>query len=155
MYKKILAPLDGSELSECTLGHIRAVATGCQVPEVALLYVVEPYDKGNMHYRHRGITEEQLQKSEAADETYGKDYLAKVADKMKKEGLVVKTAIAHGIPAEEIVNYAEKNGVDLIIISTHGRSGVSRWAFGSVADRVLRHSTTPVLTVAPRGCRIT
>ncbi|MDD4984478.1 MAG: universal stress protein [Dehalococcoidales bacterium] len=154
MYKKILAPLDGSELSECTLRHLKAVAKGCQTPEVVLLYIVEPYHKGEMHYRHIGLTEEELHQGEVKEEAYGKDYLAKVAEKMKKDGLKVKTDVIHGMPAEEIVNYAEKNGVDLIIMSTHGRSGVTRWALGSVAERVLRHSATPVLVAAPKSCRM-
>jgi len=154
MYRKILAPLDGSEFSECTLGHLRAVAKGCQNPEVVLLYVVEPYHKGEMHYRHVGLTEEELHQGEVKEEAYGKDYLTKVAEKMKQDGLIVKTAVVHGMPAEEIVSYAEKNGVDLIIMSTHGRSGITRWALGSVADRVLRHSSTPVLMAAPRSCRM-
>jgi nucleotide-binding universal stress UspA family protein len=86
---------------------------------------------------------------------YAKNYLAKASGSLKKAGIAAETAIVHGIPADEILDYATKNGVDLIIMSTHGRSGVSRWAFGSVADRVLRHSTAPVLIVPPRGCRTT
>ena len=54
----------------------------------------------------------------------------------------------------KILEYAQNNNIDLIIISTHGRSGISRWAFGSVADKVVRTSTVPVLTVTPTGCRI-
>ena len=155
MYRKILAPLDGSELSECTLGHVMAVAKGCQVPEVILLYVVEPYHKeGEMHYRHVGLSEEEIRQRDLEKETYGKEYLAKMADKMKNDGLAVETALIYGIPAEEILNYAEKNEVDLIIMSTHGRSGISRWALGSVADRVIRHSVTPVLIAASRSCRL-
>ena len=154
MYRKILAPLDGSELSECTLSHVREVAKGCQVTEVVLLYIVEPYHKGEMHYRHVGLTEEEIHRGEVQEEAYGREYLAGVADKMKKDGLTVKTEVVNGIPAEEIVDYAEKNGVDLIIMSTHGRSGIARWALGSVADRVLRHSVTPVLMAAPRSCRV-
>ncbi len=154
MYKKIIAPLDGSELSECTLGHLMEVAKGCQVPEVVLLYVVEPYHKGELHYRHAGLSEEEIHKRDVEEEAYGKKYLAKVADKVKKDGLAVKTALAYGIPAEEIINYAEKNEVDLIIMSTHGRSGITRWALGSVADKVIRHSVTPVLIAAPRSCRV-
>ena len=154
MYRKILAPLDGSELSECTLGHLMEVAKGCQVPEVVLLYVVEPYHQGEMHYRHRYLSEEDIRKRDVEEEAYGKEYLARVAEKVKKDGLSVKTAMAYGIPAEEIINYAEKNEVDLIIMSTHGRSGITRWALGSVADKVIRHSITPVLIAAPRSCRV-
>jgi len=148
MYQKILAPFDGSEFSECTLEHLRAVATGCQVPEVILLRVVEPVRQWMEldEAWHRGDEE----KAQAV----AKDYLAKVAADLKKSGVATETAIVSGQPAEVILDYAKQNQVALIIMSTHGRSGVSRWAFGSVADRVLRHSVVPVLIVAPAVCRV-
>jgi nucleotide-binding universal stress UspA family protein len=64
----------------------------------------------------------------------------------------VKTESCLGKPAEEIVNYATKNKVDLIIMASHGRAGVSRWAYGSVPDKVLRSSCVPVLLVKVPGC---
>ena len=73
--------------------------------------------------------------------------------KLKSEGINVETLIIHGKPADEILHYVEKNGVDLVIMSTHGRSGVVRWTLGSVAEKVLRHSPTAVMTIAPPACR--
>lgn len=147
MYKKILAPLDGSKFSECSLEHIRAVATGCHVPEVVLLMVVElprqPLERGEEWPRF-------VEKKAHAE---GEDYLSKLANSLKKEGIAVQTAVITGWPADKILDYADQNQVDLIIMSTHGRSGVTRWVFGSVADRVLRHSKAPVLMVPPPGCR--
>jgi len=147
MYKKILAPLDGSKFSECSLDHIRAVATGCSVPEVVLLMVVElprqPLERGEEWPR---FVEEKAR-------SWAEDYLAKLASSLKKEGIVAETAVITGWPADKILDYADQNQVDLIIMSTHGRSGVTRWVFGSVADRVLRHSKAPVLMVPPPGCR--
>ena len=148
MYQKILAPLDGSEFSECALGHVRAVATGCQVPEVVLLRVIEPIRQAF------SLSEDLLREIKAEAQASSEEYVAKVAADLKKVNIAAKTVVMSGDPAETILDYAKQNQVDLIIMSTHGRSGVSRWAFGSVADRVLRHSTTAVLTVAPRGCRI-
>ena len=87
-------------------------------------------------------------------EAESQDYLSRTADKLKQEGLAVETAILVGRAADEILGYASQNQVDLIIMSTHGRSGISRWVMGSVADRVLRHSAVPVLIIAPAGCRI-
>jgi nucleotide-binding universal stress UspA family protein len=58
-----------------------------------------------------------------------------------------------GWAADAIMGYADQNGVDLIIMSTHGRAGIGRWFMGSVADRVVRHATVPVLTASPAGCR--
>jgi len=151
MYKKILVPLDGSEFSECSLEHVRAVAAGCRVPKVVLLRVVEPlpgvYELG----------EEWRRNTEAKLQVEAKDYLSKVANNLKgdlkKGSVAIETVVVKGNPAYEILEYSKKNQIDLIIMSTHGRSGVSRWVMGSVADRVLRHSLAPVLIVSPAGCR--
>jgi nucleotide-binding universal stress UspA family protein len=150
MYKKILAPLDGSEFSECSLDHVTAVAKGCQVPNVILLHVVEPQDR---YAGYAGISKEMLGEIQKELRTNTEDYLAKVADKLKKKGVNTKTAVVEGKPSDEILNYADKNRADLIIMSTHGSSGLTRWAFGSVADKVIRHSPVPVLVIAPPGCR--
>jgi nucleotide-binding universal stress UspA family protein len=147
MYEKILAPLDGSKVSECILDHVRVVATGCQVPKVVLLRVIKPLPK------LAGLSEKSCREADRKAEADATNYLAKLADRLKKEGIAVETAVVHGSPDEKILDYAKKNKVDLIIISSHGSSGVSRWLFGSVAQRVLRHSTVPVLTVVPPGFR--
>ncbi len=150
MYKKILAPLDGSEFSECSLEHVRAVATGCQVPEVILLSVVEPVAP----HAYAEASAEWMANAEKTAQEEIKDYLSQLADKLNKEGVAAQTAVILGRPADKILDYANKNQVELIIMSTYGRSGVSRWVFGSVADRVLRHSAVPVLIVSPPGCRV-
>lgn len=82
------------------------------------------------------------------------DYLLKMADNLKKDGVAAETVVVVGWPAEKIMEYSEKNKVDLIIMSTHGRSGITRFTFGSVAEKVSRHSVVPVMTVTPPGCRI-
>jgi len=150
MYKKILAPLDGSEFSECSLDHVTAVAKGSDVPSVILLRVLETYHK---QAGYTGLSEETIREVRKEIRAESEDYLAKVADNLKKKGITATTAVVEGKPSEEILNYATKNKVDLIIMSTHGSSGLTRWAFGSVADRVIRHSAVPVLVIAPPGCR--
>ena len=81
-----------------------------------------------------------------------KAYLDKVAKSTSMSGLNVKTDVFVGEPTELIADYANKKEADLIVIATHGRSGVSRWTFGSVADRLLRSSCVPVLMVRAPGC---
>lgn len=152
MYKKILAPLDGSELAECSLEHVKAIATGCSVPEVVLLRVIEPLSAATI----ASLAEaggSWVTQAEDENRNQTKDYIAKMVSKLKREGIAVQAATPYGRADEEILKYSEKNGVDLIIMSTHGRSGISRWAFGSVSDRVVRHSMAPVLIVSPAGCR--
>ncbi len=153
MYKKILAPLDGAELSECSLQHVKAVAAGCNVPEVVLLRVVEPLSAYNIS----ALSEaggDWITQAEKENEAEAKDYISKMARKLNEEGITARGDTIYGRAAEEILDYAEKNKVDLIIMSTHGRSGISRFAFGSITDRVVRHSIVPVLTISPPGCRI-
>jgi nucleotide-binding universal stress UspA family protein len=82
MYKNILAPLDGSELSECSLDHVTAIAKGCQVPNVVLLHVLEPHDR---YAGYTGISTEMLEDIRKQFQTQNKEYLDKVADKLKKK----------------------------------------------------------------------
>ncbi len=150
MYKKILALLDGSELSEASLEHVRTVAAGCNVPEVVLLIVVEPVS--SLSYASQAALDKGLiARMEQHSQAHAQDYIGRIVDKLKKQGIAAHGVVAWGMPADEILYYARKNEVDLIIMSTHGRSGVSRWAFGSVADKVMRYSPVPVLVVRPDG----
>jgi nucleotide-binding universal stress UspA family protein len=75
------------------------------------------------------------------------DYLNRAGEPLRKKGLKVSTVVAMGNAADEIIKAAEENKVDLVAMSTHGRSGLRRLAFGSITDKVLRHSPVPVLTV--------
>jgi len=149
MYKKILVPLDGSELAECALSHVRAIATGCRVPEVVLLGVVEPISQPV----YAAFGDEHVRDIQKATRAYANNYLSKLAGGLKEDGIAVQTVVVSGRPAEKILDYANKNQVDLIIMSTHGRSGVSRWVLGSVTDRIVRRSVAPVLIISPPGYR--
>lgn len=156
MYSKVLVPLDGFELAECILDHLRTIVTGCQVSEVVLLTVVEVYETGLPGTTWGGaVSAEQGAGLEVESTAKAKNYLTRVANGLKKEGMSAQPVVIRGKVAEGILDYAAKNQVDLIMMSTHGRSGPSRWALGSVADRIIRHSLIPVLIVSPKGCRIT
>jgi nucleotide-binding universal stress UspA family protein len=145
MYRKILVPLDGSKTAECIFGHVIDIAKVCSVLEVDLLFVVEPLPAGI--YQNRQELNDKLL-------AWAKHYLSDVVNRLGVDGIIAKPVIIDGKPAETILQYAEKYGIDLIIMSTHGRSGPSRWAFGSVTDKVVRSSPTPVLLKAPEGCRV-
>jgi nucleotide-binding universal stress UspA family protein len=144
MYKKILAPLDGSEYSECVLEHVKALASGCNVKDVVILYVIEPLNPGMYDVAERVVSDTVKKGKE-----FGSQYLANLAAKLKAEGLTVETVLLTGQAAPAILDYASQNGVDLIAMSTHGRSGFSRWMMGSVADKVAHHSPVPVLLIRP------
>ncbi|MDP2931291.1 MAG: universal stress protein [Chloroflexota bacterium] len=150
MYKHIMVPLDGSELAECVLPHLNAVAGGCEIGKVTLVRVVEPFHllRG---YESRIEPEEQKHLDDDAKKV-ARDYLEQVAKRLKLDGMKVQTEVLYGKTADALIDYARKNDVDLVIISTHGRSGVSRWVWGSVADRILRHICAPVFMVRAPGC---
>jgi nucleotide-binding universal stress UspA family protein len=152
MYKKILVPLDGSELAECALEHVKAIALGCNVPEVVLLRVVEPTYLGGDALSASSIMYSNLINQIQQD---AENYIKAANQKfLQLSGINARSTLTYGNAADEILKYAQNNQIDLIIMTTHGRSGVSRWLFGNVADRVSHHSTVPVLIVAPPGCRL-
>ena len=158
MYKKILVPLDGSELAECILPHLETISAGCGVAEVVLIRVVEPayVPAGAMTSGLESLGEAEAAKlqdnADAVRKAEAKSYLEELTGRIKLGGARVRTEVAKGKAADILAEYATKNDADLIIIASHGRSGVSRWVMGSVSDRVLRSACTPVLMVRAPGC---
>lgn len=151
MYNRILVPLDGSRLAECSLDHVKAIAVGCQVREVVLLAVVAGYKPGS-GWSWGGVeSERQMGELIRKAESEASRYISGVAARLTEEGLQVQSRVMVGSPAESILDYAKDNNVDLIVIATHGRSGLSRWALGSVVERVIMASPIPVFVVAPKG----
>jgi len=167
MYKKILVPLDGSKLAECALPHVEELAKGCDTEEVILVSVTERV-KG---YRvlegpNQPVAGSELGWMESRQppgqqlvpEAFGKKekqaqrYLDRIAKKMTAKGINVSTEVLLWKPEEAIVGYAKQYGCDLIVMASHGRSGPSRWAHGSVADKVLKASSIPVLMIRAPGC---
>ena len=146
MYQKVLVPLDGSPLAECALPEVKHLAKGGFVGEVCLVNVVETYsvalaesiDASALHAAHR----------EAAEA-----YLDGIQKKLVAEGIKTTMDLLEGSPATAIVAYAKENKVDLIVIATHGHTGMARLMFGSVALRVLHDAHTPVLLIRPEECR--
>ena len=151
MYQKILVPLDGSKMAECTLEHVKAIATGCSVPEVILFKVVEPVPSGGEIANFAGAEWHRNAEQGALD--WSKEYLDKLSTELSSQGIFVRNVVTKGSAADEIIDYAKKNDVDLIIISSHGSSGIVRWALGSVADKVVRHSIVPVLVAVHHTSR--
>jgi nucleotide-binding universal stress UspA family protein len=150
MYKNILVPLDGSQLAECVLPHVESIAKGCGVPTVTFVRVLEPVNWPSAGEFY--VSEKQIQQWDEQNRKEAQDYLARIAGRSKYNGIKVKTEVLTGLAADAITDYAAKNNVDLIVIATHGRSGVSRWVWGSVADRILRSACVPVFMVRAPGC---
>ncbi len=144
MYKRILVPLDGSKLAEHVLRHaaIHAERFGA---EIVLLKVLGPLPEPSM--AGRAV----VHSAEAASARLAQDYLEGIAAGLREQGLPTQTATIEGKPYVEIIRFAEEHEIDLIVMSTRGHSGLSRWLLGSVADRVARGATAPLLLVQSRS----
>jgi nucleotide-binding universal stress UspA family protein len=142
MYERVLVPLDGSERAEAILPIVEQMA-GPLDAEFVLLRVVEPISPGEAMASAGVVSPDvfALRKMDA------KRYLVGVESRLSKKGLRVRTGTAFGRPAEEILAAAKATGADLIAMATHGRSGLGRILFGSVAETVLRASPVPVLMI--------
>ena len=153
MYERILVPLDGSKTGEAALPFVEELVSKLRPElkaEITLLQVVSSLS----HWVVAGeasapipYTEEEMVQIQMK----AADYLNKAGEGLRTKGAILKIRVGIGSAADEIIRTAEEINADLIAMSTHGRSGISRWAFGSVADRVLRAGIVPILMVrAPR-----
>jgi len=149
MYRKILVPLDGSKLAECVLPHVEAMAKASQVQEVIFMRVIEPFRQPMGDY---ALDEKLITRIDSEHKTEAEKYLQELTGRIHLGGVKTRWEVLKGRVADNLADYATKNSVDLIIIATHGRSGVSRWVWGSVADRILRSSCVPVFMVRAPGC---
>ncbi|WP_323190795.1 universal stress protein [Halostella sp. PRR32] len=140
MYDRILVPTDGSDGVERAIGHAidLAEAHGASVHAV---YVVNTASYGTlpMETSWEGISDMLRDEGEAA--------IDRVRDIAAGTSVDVEGSLVDGTPSKEIVRYAEQNDCDLIVMGTHGRGGIDRLLLGSVAERVVRSSDVPVLTV--------
>ncbi len=148
-YQRIMVPLDGSELAECVLPHVEALARGCQAKEVLFVQVHEPVKNPP---GETVLSEEEVDRLNSEHKAVIARYMQDVVARFKVEGVTKKGEVLTGRIAETLAEYASEKKADLIVIATHGRSGVSRWVWGSVADRLLRSSCVPVLMVRAPGC---
>jgi nucleotide-binding universal stress UspA family protein len=167
MYKKMMVPLDGSELAECVLPHVEAFLKGFNLSDVSLVRVVEPV-KPSYHVNFGDIgtpypppggtlrrlpVDSHLAEQEEGRKASAVQYLEQVMSRLQHEGTALHAKVLVGRVTESLIDYAEQNHIDLIFIATHGRSGVTRWVRGSVADKILRAANVPVLMVRAPGTK--
>jgi nucleotide-binding universal stress UspA family protein len=150
VFERILVCLDGSDLAEQMLPYAIEIARRFG-SRLTLLEVTAPpsavVEPTTGYYHATSPKEVQDSEEEAAG------YLEKVAEPLQSRGLDIEYLTLPGSPGRTIVEYAEENEIDLIILGSHGRSGFSRFAFGSIADYVLKQSGRPVLVKRPMGSR--
>jgi nucleotide-binding universal stress UspA family protein len=140
MYDRILVPTDGSSGVERAVAHAIDLAAAHDA-EVHALYVVNTASYSSMPME---TSWEQVQEMLGEE---GETALERVRELGDEAGVSVETVLADGSPSKEIVHHAENEDCDLIVMGTHGRGGIDRLLLGSVAERVVRSSRVPVLTV--------
>ena len=140
MFKKILVPLDGSKTAEAVIPFAREIASRCGA-ELLFVAAVQEASVWDAALSVRGLGRE----TEIAT-----DYLATVEKDVGGEGQKASTQVLDGDAAEAVLAAVDDSGVDLIAISTHGRSGISRWLFGSVATHILESVSVPLLVLRPK-----
>ena len=143
MYKKILVPLDGSALAERAINHASDIARGTGAELILLQVVQVPMAK----VPEAGQKEEETSIREVA--AGAKAYLDGIAARGIQEGVKARTVILEGAAVGAILGFAHDEDVDLIVMSTHGRTGFSKALLGSVAEEVMLTTKRPVLLVKP------
>ena len=151
MFRKILVCLDGSGLSEQILQYASEEALGAD-REIVLLRAVPLSHSTTIAVPGviSSIPPSPGPQQLAAEESEAKEYLDAKGKSLKKIGIKTECVVIAGSPGEEIVNYANKNKIDLIAIATHGRSGIKRILFGSVTEYVIKNSKIPILLIKPK-----
>jgi nucleotide-binding universal stress UspA family protein len=146
MYKTILVPLDGSKRAEAILSHIEELSTFYHA-RVIFLQVVEPPPlivgpEGDIALHQQEI-ERWAKQAES--------YLSTIQGEFQEKGIETKKHVINGPVVEAIIKVAEQEGVDLIALASHGRSGLSQVFYGSVAAGVLHRIDRPLLLIRSRG----
>lgn len=143
MFRRMLVPLDGSELAEVALPYAEKLA-GKLGAEITLIHVREPADS-QYHHMHQFYIDRMTELTRQGAESY--------LDLPKEGAIAVNSLMPVGHPAEHIVEYAEKEDIDLVVMATHGWSGIRRWVLGGVAEKVLRATSRPVALIRAKGAR--
>ena len=145
MYTNILVPLDTSLMAEQVLPYLRQLVS--PQTTVHLVSVVEPHLYAYALAAQERVVQEKLQ---AVVHNDMEQYLAEVRTQLQKQGYNVESWLAAGDAAQTIADVATKVNADLIVMTTHGRTGLARWALGSVADRMIHIANQPIFLVRNR-----
>ena len=150
--RTILVPLDGSGLGESVLPHVEALAKqrGVELVDVVLLRVCEPPVIPSDYPADMPLSwEEHVKQITDHVKQVAEQYLAGVEKRLTDAGLRVRSEVLMGKPADEIIDYADKDPFNLIVMATHGFSGLTRWEYGNVANKVLHGVSSPIFLVRP------
>ncbi|MFC2024565.1 universal stress protein [Chloroflexota bacterium] len=151
MYKKILVPLDGSKLAECSLLHAANIAKAFAA-EIVLVSVTERVKSfAIIDDPSQSLGVKLMPEATGKLQKQAQRYLDRVAKGLELQGIKITTDVQLWHPAEGIIESALLHKCDMIVIASHGRSGVSKWTHGSTAEKVFRASNIPVLMIKAPG----
>jgi nucleotide-binding universal stress UspA family protein len=147
VYKTILVPLDGSERAERVLPYVEELGLRCAA-QIVLLHVIDPFSvvvgPEGADYAELAHQELERQKKEA------KSYLATIEEKLGGKGIQTGSDVVAGSVVDEVMSAAQRHGADLVTMTSHGRTGLPRVFYGSVAAGVLHRIDRPLLLVRSR-----
>jgi nucleotide-binding universal stress UspA family protein len=143
-YDTVLLPTDGSDCAEAAVDHAVALAEAFDA-EIDVVSVVDV----NTVAAQSELTNARLVLDEL--EGQAENAIERVVDRVSEVGIAGETAVIQGAPASGVMDYAEEAGVDLIVMGTHGRSGIDRFLLGSTTERLIRHASVPVVSVRGDG----
>lgn len=144
MYKRVLVPLDGSTTAEKALPHAVALAE-LYGAKLVLLRIIEPFP------HVRTLTQTSIKKFKQQATDWAQEYFERLSTDIDKKDITLETVIVEGRAGMMITQYAENNQIDLIVLCSRGLTGITRWLMGSVADRVLRGTTIPILMIPAKN----
>jgi len=145
MYRKILVPLDSSKVAEGVLPHAKELAYSEGAELILLTVGANP--TMDFVFSDPGLA----QQSVLEQEERSKKYIAEIESQLKSAGFKTSSLLRVGSVADVILGVADELQVDVIAMSTHGRTGPARWLLGSVAERIVHNSKIPVLLIRARG----
>jgi nucleotide-binding universal stress UspA family protein len=167
MFRKIIVPCDGSDLArESVFPQVEDLAKSMGAEVVIVRVVPVPAGRSGSAFKPGTpelpaplpVTAEDVEvalhpiykdQAIASAEAEARHSVSQAEAMLREKGISARSEVLLGQPAEEIIDYAKEENADLIIMCTHGRSGLGRWLFGSVTEKVLRGAKTPVLVIRP------
>jgi len=150
MYRKILVPLDGSKLAESVFPHLENLLQGLkETPEIIITQAVDPISVPVGREAMQFSTIDQVKEYESHRRKDAEKYLGETATLLAARGISTKIVILTGKAGDVLADYVRKNGVDLVVIATHGRSGIKQMVMGSVAQFLTHSLSVPILMVHP------
>jgi len=144
MFKRILVPLDGSSTAEEAIPHAITFANISEA-KLVLLRILEPFPPV------RSMSPAELKKVKQRAREWAEDYFERISIDLQKQGISHEMEILEGRASVMIEKFAEESDIDLIVLASRGHTGLTRWLMGSVADRVIRGATVPVLLVPTKA----